>query len=111
MNELGLTNLVPTNIILHVADQRRVKPLGIVQGIKIIVVGLEFIVNYLVVRPYSYGASFPILAGRPWLLQACCVHNWYKGTITIGPRTDGVQLQVVSKEFLRESNNTLSSIE
>ena len=62
------------------------------QGIKTIVAGLEFIVNYLVVRPYSYGASFPILVGQPWLLQACCVHNWYKGTITIGPCIDRVQL-------------------
>ena len=68
------------------------KTFGIVQGIKTIVARLEFIISYLVVHPHSYGASFPILDQPPWLLQACCVQNWYQGTITIGLRTDRVQL-------------------
>lgn len=102
MQELGFTNLEPTNIVLRVADQRRVKPLGIIQGVKTTVGGLEFHVSYLVVKPHSYAASFPILMGRPWLLQAQCVQIWHKGTITIGPGNDRVQLRVVSREFLRE---------
>ena len=68
MEELGLKTLEPTNIILRMADQRRVKPLGMLHGIKTIVAGLQFHVNYLVVRPHSYGESFPILIGRPWLV-------------------------------------------
>ena len=63
MQELGLQNLEPTNIVLRVADQRRVKPLGIIQGVKTMVASLEFHVSYLVVKPHSYGASFPILMG------------------------------------------------
>ncbi|KAI5056279.1 hypothetical protein GOP47_0028097 [Adiantum capillus-veneris] len=37
MGELGLKQVEPTNIILRLADQRRVKPLGILQGVKTIV--------------------------------------------------------------------------
>ena len=73
MQDLGLTNMEPTNTILHVADQCCVKPLGILHDVQTMVVGFEFLVAYLVVRPHSYGASFSILMGRPWLLQAHCV--------------------------------------
>ena len=73
--------------------------------------GLEFHVSYLVVKPHSYGASFPILIGRPWLIQAGCVQRWHKGTITIGPKNDRVQLWVVSSEFLREAHRPLTTDE
>ena len=84
MKELGLTTLEDTNIILRMADQRRVKPLGMLQGIKTIVTRLPFLVSYLVVRPHLYGGLFPILIGRPWLVQSRCVQSWHKGVITIG---------------------------
>ncbi|KAI5065815.1 hypothetical protein GOP47_0018439 [Adiantum capillus-veneris] len=109
IGELGLKQVEPTNIILRLADQRRVKPLGILQGVKTIVAGLEFYVSYLIVQPHSYGASFPILLGRPWLVQARCVQSWHKGVIIIGPRDDRVELQVVSKEFLREYKKPIVS--
>ena len=60
VNELGLTNLEPKNIILPIANQSQMKPLGILYGIKTIVGGLQFLVSYLVLLPHSYGASFPI---------------------------------------------------
>ncbi|KAI5063849.1 hypothetical protein GOP47_0020519 [Adiantum capillus-veneris] len=75
MGELGLKQVEPTNIILHLANQRHVKSLGILQGVKSIVASLEFHVSYLIVRPHSYGASFPILLGRPWLVQARTEEN------------------------------------
>ena len=70
MQDLGLTNIEPTTIVLCVADQRQVKPLGMLQNIKTIIAGLEFHVSYLVVQPHTSRASFPTLMGCPWLLQA-----------------------------------------
>ena len=43
MQELGLKDLEPTNIVLRVADQRRVKPMGILQNVRTMVAGLEFL--------------------------------------------------------------------
>ena len=37
------------------------------------------------------------------------MQSWHKGVITIGPRSDRVQLRVVSKEFLREPNKPYST--
>lgn len=104
MEQLGLGNMDPTNIVLWLADQRRIKPLGVLQGIKTIVAGLEFQISYLVVHPHSYGASISIL-----LVQARCVQRWHGGTIIIGPRSDRVKLRVVSKEFANEINKPAMS--
>lgn len=38
MSELGLKTLEPTNIILRMANQRRAKPLGMLRGIRTMVV-------------------------------------------------------------------------
>ena len=57
-----------TNMVLHAADQHCIKCLGILRDVQTMVAGLEFYVMYLVVRPHSYGTSFSILMGRPWLL-------------------------------------------
>ncbi|KAH7279189.1 hypothetical protein KP509_37G009400 [Ceratopteris richardii] len=56
--------------------------------------GLEFKVDYLIVRPRTSEATFSILLGRPWLVQAECVHDWRTGFISVGPKSDRIQLQV-----------------
>ena len=60
MQDLGLTNMEPTDTVLRVADQRHVRPLGILHNVQTMVAGLEFYVTYLVVRPHSYGTLFSI---------------------------------------------------
>ena len=109
MGDLSLTNMETTDTILRVADQRSVKPLGILRDVQTMVASSEFYVTYPLVRLHSYGTSIFILMERPWLLQAQCVESWHKGTITIGPKHDHVQIHVVGKEILRETARTLLS--
>ncbi|KAH7421704.1 hypothetical protein KP509_13G072100 [Ceratopteris richardii] len=94
MKALGLNHMEETPMSLRMADQTQVKPAGLLKNVSIVVGGLEFKVDYLIVRPRTSEATFSILLGRPWLVQAECVHDWRTGFITIGPKADRIQLQV-----------------
>ncbi|KAH7433374.1 hypothetical protein KP509_07G066300 [Ceratopteris richardii] len=91
---LGLNHMEETLMSLRMADQTQVKPAGLLKNVSIVVGGLEFKVDYLIVRPRTSEATFSILLRRPWLVQAECVHDWRTGFITIGPKGDRIQLQV-----------------
>ncbi|KAH7432536.1 hypothetical protein KP509_07G026700 [Ceratopteris richardii] len=103
MKGLGLTQLENTPMSLRMADQTQVKPAGLIRNVQTIVGGIEFSVDYLVVRPRSTETTFSILLGRPWLMQADCVHDWRTGFITIGPKTDRIQMQVTPKEDAKKT--------
>ncbi|KAH7422077.1 hypothetical protein KP509_13G089400 [Ceratopteris richardii] len=94
MKALGLDHMEETPMSLRMADQTQVKPAGLLKNVSTVVGGLELKVDYLIVRPRTSEATFSILLGRPWLVQAECVHDWRTGFITIGPKADRIQLQV-----------------
>ncbi|KAH7302324.1 hypothetical protein KP509_23G067500 [Ceratopteris richardii] len=77
MKALGLNHMEETPMSLRMADQMQVKPAGLLKNVSTVVGGLEFKVDYLIVRPRTSEATFSILLGRPWLVQAECVHNWH----------------------------------
>ncbi|KAH7297787.1 hypothetical protein KP509_25G012500 [Ceratopteris richardii] len=103
MKALGLTQLEHTPMSLRMADQTQVKPARLIRNVQTIVGGIEFSVDYLVVRPRSIETTFSILLGRPWLMQADCVHDWRRGFITIGPKTDRIQMQVTPMEDAKKT--------
>ncbi|KAH7404059.1 hypothetical protein KP509_15G009000 [Ceratopteris richardii] len=94
MKALGLNHMEETPMSLRMADQTQVKPAGLLKNVSTVVGGLEFKVDYLIVRPRTSEATFSILLGRPWLMQANCVHDWRTGFISIGPKSDRIQIQV-----------------
>ncbi|KAH7416229.1 hypothetical protein KP509_14G081700 [Ceratopteris richardii] len=94
MKALGLNHMEETLMSLRMADQTQVKPAGLLKNVSTVVGGLEFKVDYLIVRPRTSEATFSILLGRPWLVQAECVHDWRTGFISIGPKSDRIQIQV-----------------
>ncbi|KAH7445551.1 hypothetical protein KP509_01G014200 [Ceratopteris richardii] len=100
---LGLTQLENTPMSLRMVDQTQVKPAGLIRNVQTIVGGIEFSVDYLVVRLRSTETTFSILLGRSWLMQADCVHDWRTGFITIGPKTDRIQMQVTPKENAKKT--------
>ncbi|KAH6555875.1 hypothetical protein KP509_1Z189700 [Ceratopteris richardii] len=94
MKALGLNHMEETPMSLRMADQTQVKPAGLLKNVSTVVGGLEFKVDYLIVRPRTSEATFSILLGRPWLMQANCVHDWRTGFISIGPKSYRIQIQV-----------------
>ncbi|KAH7297847.1 hypothetical protein KP509_25G015200 [Ceratopteris richardii] len=81
MKALGLNHMEETPMSLRMADQTQVKPAGLLKKVSTVVGGLEFKVDYLIVRPRTSEATFLILLGRPWLMQANCVHDSHTGSL------------------------------
>ncbi|KAH7288040.1 hypothetical protein KP509_31G008900 [Ceratopteris richardii] len=106
MKALGLNHMEDTPMSLRMADQTQVKPAGLLKNVSTVVGGLEFQVDYLIVRPRTSEATFSILLGRPWLVQVECVHDWHTGFITIGPKGDRMQLQVSPSLSGKKSTTT-----
>ena len=50
MEELGLTTMTTTPIILRVADQSRIKPLGIVRRVPTLIGGIFFKISYIIFK-------------------------------------------------------------
>ena len=65
MKGLQLTGLQDTKLMLRMADQSRVKPLGILSDVKTTIACNPYWIDYIVFQPNSPHASYPVLLGRP----------------------------------------------
>ena len=45
MKKLGLTNLEPILFVIHLVNQRRIKPMVILRGVKTLISGLSFAID------------------------------------------------------------------
>ena len=110
MEELGLTNMTPTPIILRMADQSRVKPLGLLSQIPTIVGGIEYKVDYIIFKITESISSYPILLGRPWLYLAKAKDDWGKGTLTIGKGKNKIVLPMYPPIYHGETQEEDSDV-
>ena len=94
MHGLDMKNLVPTSLILRMADQSRVKPMGILRSVITTIAGIQYPIDYIVFKLNSSSLSYPILLGRPWLYQAKAKNDWGRGTLTIGKGKNKTSLQM-----------------
>ena len=65
MEEIGLTTMTTTPIILRMAIQSRVKPLGIVRRVPTLIGGISFKISYVILKFFDSLSSYPILLDRP----------------------------------------------
>jgi hypothetical protein len=84
MEEIGLTNMSTNLIILRMAEQSRVKPLGILNQVPTTIGGIKQKMNNVIFKVTESISSYPILLGRPWLFLAKAKDDWGKWTLTIG---------------------------
>ena len=103
MEELGLTHMTSTPIILRMADQSRVVPLGILRGIVTTIGGLNFKINYIIFKVSESISTYPILLGRPWLKSARAKDDWGKGTLTIKAKGKRVVLPMFPVKYHGET--------
>ena len=78
MQEIGLTTMTTTPIILRMADQSRVKPLDILKQVLTTIGGIDFQIDYIVFKVTESISSYPILLGRPWLFNGRVKEHWGK---------------------------------
>ena len=79
--------LAPFSIKL--AYQRRVTPLRLFKNVPIRVVGIWFLIAFVVMDLPLHSTSFSIILGRPWLKVAAVMHDWKNNTLILQSR-DGV---------------------
>ena len=84
LNELGITKMNPTPIILKMADHTRTKPLGELPQVLVIIAGKEYKIDFIVFRTSDAIQPIPGILGRPWLILAQAKEDWGKGTLTLG---------------------------
>ena len=103
MKGLQLTGLQDTKLMLRMADQSRVKPLGILSDVKTTIASNPYWIDYIVFQPNSPHASYPILLGRPWLKESQAKQDWGKGLLTLGSGSKKVTLSMYPGQYHGET--------
>lgn len=81
--DLGYRTLEKTGLILRMADQYQVVPVGLLSQIPTWVGRLNYLFNYVVIR-VDEGRPFWMLLGRPWLYLARVVVDWGRKEFGVG---------------------------
>ena len=103
MNSLQLTGLQDTKLMLRMADQSRMKPLGILSNVKTTIAGNPYWIDYIVFQFNSPHASYLILLGRSWLKESQAKQDWSKGLLTLGSGSKKVTLGMYPDQYHGES--------
>ena len=103
MEKLGLTNLLPTELLLHMADHSKVLPMGVWANVDTNIAGIVYKIDYVVFQLKSSTLSYPILLGCPWLFDTKACNDWGRGTLTIGKRRNKIILQMYPVTYHGES--------
>ena len=68
--------------------------MGILPQVKTSILGIIYLIDYIVFQPSTPNTSYPILLGQPWLYQAKVKDDWGKGNLTIGQGSSKVKLSM-----------------
>ena len=105
MEEIGLTTMTTTPIILRMANQSHVKPLGILKQVLTTIGGIDFQIDYIVFKVIESISPYLILLRRPWLFNGRVKEDWGKGTITIGKGKQKIVLPMYPTQYHGETQN------
>ena len=103
MKKLGLSNLLPTDLLLRMADHSKVLPVGVLVNVDTNIAGIIYKIDYVVFQLKSSTLSYSILLGRPWLFDAKARNDWGRSTLTIGRRRNKIVLQMYPVSYQGES--------
>ncbi|KAH7287121.1 hypothetical protein KP509_32G039000 [Ceratopteris richardii] len=94
MKMLGLSITKGVSFTITLADQRKVKPLGVVEKVTMTIQGCSFELEFVVIS-LPEESSFPLLLGRPWLRQARALQDWGKNLLWVKTSRDNhIQLHM-----------------
>ena len=105
LNELGITNMTPTPIILKMADHTRTKPLGELTQTSAIIAGKEYRIDFIIFRTSDAVQPIPGILGRPWLILAQAKEDWGRGTLTLGRGPEKTVLPLFPNQYQGETQD------
>lgn len=87
MQQLNITSLRSTPMVLQLADSSIVRPEGMVEDIVVTLNSWEYSVDFIILSPKATLGGYPIILGRPWLATADAYIGCRSGDMTI---SDGI---------------------
>ena len=66
----GWLDWLPVPFLVRMADQRRVRPLGILRNLVLSIGAISFAMAFVVMNMEDAEEEYSMLLGRPWLRQA-----------------------------------------
>lgn len=73
--QLGQIKIIPTPFNLLMVDQSSCHPLGYIPSLPMLISGIRYFIDCVVLRERDSSNRQPMLLGRPWLTQAKVKHN------------------------------------
>jgi hypothetical protein len=64
-------------------NQTIIKPIGLINDLKIHIHGIHYIVTFTVLKKYVLDSNYSMLLGRTWLHNARVINDWGNNLITI----------------------------
>ena len=89
---LELNKLTPTEISLQMADKSTAIPVGICEGVPVVVVNVTILMNF-VILDIPEDDSMSIILGRPFLNTAGTVIDCNKGNVTFHVNDNDVEIE------------------
>ena len=105
LNELGITKMNPTPIILKMAYHTRTKPLGELPQVSVIVAGKEYKIDFIVFRTSDAIQPIPGILGRPWLILPQAKEDWGKGILTLGRESEKMIMPLFPTKYQGETQD------
>ncbi|MCO5568794.1 hypothetical protein L7F22_022494 [Adiantum nelumboides] len=81
MHRLGLSIIEPSDCHAKLANNSKVKGLGIIKDVHITVLDVSAKVDFYVVP--SKGEGYPLILGRPWLMEVNADQKWGSGKLVL----------------------------
>ncbi|GKB91788.1 putative reverse transcriptase domain-containing protein [Tanacetum coccineum] len=86
---MGLGNLIPTKLIVELADRTVKRPKGIVENVLVGIDKFTFLVDFIILDiPEDF--KTPLILGRPFLSTAHAIINVFKAKITLSVGNDKI---------------------
>lgn len=105
---LGIIHWDDTPFQVKMADQRRVQPLGTIIWYNVQLAGLDFAVNFVVLRLEESTNPYPMILGSPWLRVARVKQDWGADQIALRKGKKKMKLNIGSKISIPKAFRPLS---
>lgn len=89
--------------IVRMADQKKVRPLGLIKNLKIDLVGYVCKILVIILNMENGIEAYSMLLGRQWLKQRKSHHNWGDNILTITPEDRTVTLNSIKRVNIKSS--------
>ncbi|KAL3686672.1 hypothetical protein R1sor_009246 [Riccia sorocarpa] len=105
MLKLGLRGMVPTQILLRMADGRKNRPLGEIRDVSTLIGEHTYLVTYIIMD-LPQPAQFAVLLGMPWLVDSDAHTYWKSRKLTFGSSRNPSTLRMYNTEESSPRMNT-----